>query len=78
MKEVEPIIDDGWLVGSKLSTADFYIGGFWTNVITHKPYKEDKALKDKFVSDHPNFAAYGKRFLKENENWVKNRPVATL
>ena len=78
MKEVEPIIGDGWLVGSKLSTADFYIGGFYTNVITHAPYSEHKAMKDKFVSDHPKFAAYGKRFLKENENWVKNRPVAPL
>ena len=39
MKELEPYLaGDGWLVGNKLSIADFYIGGFWTNIITHAPY----------------------------------------
>ena len=66
-----------WSCGQQQATAT---AGVPSGGSVLKPFyaAEHKEMKDKFVSDHPNFAAYGKRFLKENEQWVKNRPVAPL
>ena len=33
MKLLEGFFNDGWLVQDKLSIADFYVGGFYTNYI---------------------------------------------
>ena len=38
MNELEPFLGDGWLVGNKLSIADFYVGSYYTNVICHEPF----------------------------------------
>ena len=65
MKSLEAFLGDGWLVGNKLSIADFYIGGYYTNIITHEPNACPKEVKDKFKMDYPKFTAYGERFAKE-------------
>ena len=46
MKILEGFFNSGWLVQDKLSIADFYIGGFYTNYIWlehNSGYKKQKA-----------------------------------
>ena len=66
-----------WLVGDKLSIADFTIGGFYANTFKNPAcYTPERwaALAEKF----PNFHAYGERFVAENEKYLSSRPSAAV
>jgi glutathione S-transferase len=81
MKEIDSFLGDGWLVGDKMTIADFWIGTFYTNIINHDQLEEKLKCKDeraKFKTDFPKFAAYGERFAKENANWIKTRPLVDI
>ena len=69
---------DGFLVGDKLTIADFWVGGLYTNFMNHAAigFAADKwaACKEKY----PLFAAYGERFALENEAYLSSRPVVPI
>ena len=60
-------------MGNKLTIADFWIGGLYTNLINNpnKTFAHDKW--DKVLEDFPNFKAYGERFAKANESHMSTR-----
>ena len=72
---VEPICAKGeFLVGSKLTIADFWIGGLYTNFINNKniPYAQDKW--GTCLDNYPNFKAYGERFSEAVKGRLDSRP----
>ena len=64
---VEPILANGqYLCGENLSSADFWIGGLYTNFIAneHVGFTKERWLAS--TNDYPNFKAYGERFAAAN------------
>ena len=78
MALLEPNLDGTWLVGDKISTADFHIGGIYTN------YMNNPALgycKDEWAAtkkSYPKFCAYGERYAAENANYLASRSQVPL
>ena len=76
---VEPLCAKGeFLVGSKLTIADFFIGGLYTNYINNKnvTFAHDKwpTCLDSF----PNFKAYGERFSAAVKGRLDARPPCPI
>ena len=73
LDEINEKCKDGWLVGDKISLADFFVGGLYTNYLAneHITYGKDewKSLLDKY----PNFKGYGERYAAENAAWLASR-----
>ena len=67
--------DSGFVCGEKLTIADFWIGGFYTNYATNPMcYAPERwaALLEKY----PKFKAYGARFAEENKEYLAKRHQA--
>jgi len=66
-------LDKGFLMGDKLTIADFWVGAFYTNKMNNPlSYCPEKWAKAKL--DYPAFTAYGERFTKENAPYLSKRP----
>ena len=78
MKNVEPYLDGQWLVGDKITIADFWIGGLYTNFMNHAAlgYCADDWAKTKEA--YPKFCAYGERYAAENAAYLASRPTVPL
>ena len=80
LKVIDPYLGDGWLVGDKLSLADFFIGATYVNCMTNPKARfgvEDGKWKA-WLEANPKFDAYGKRFAAELKDYLDNRFEATL
>ena len=62
-----------WFLDENLYTVDFYIGAIWVSWVG-SPHVYDKPKFDEWAEKCPKFAAYGKRFAKINEKYLKARP----
>ena len=76
---VEPLCEKGqFLVGDKLTVADFWIGGLYTNFINNKSigFAADKfaAALDNF----PHFKAYGERFSEAVKGRLESRDAYAI
>lgn len=66
MKIVGPrIAKGGWLVGNRMSTADFYFGNIYASISTNRD-SYGRGEWAEWLKAHPGFEAYGKRFCAEN------------
>ena len=79
MEKVAPYLKNtGFLCGDKLTIADFWIGGLYTNFMNHSAIgygaTEWAAAKLKY----PAFSKYGERYLEANKAWYSSRPVMFL
>jgi len=75
---VEPLCAKGqWIVGEKLTIADFWIGGIYTNFINEKelPFAKDKWAT--CLDNFPHFKAYGEKFSEEMKVWLEYRKPVT-
>ena len=63
--------DSGSLVGENLTTADFWIGGLYTNFFKN-PLRYSPERWDALLVNYPKFAAYGERFSQANQAWLNN------
>ena len=74
MKILKPYLrENEFLIDDKLTIADFYIGGLYTNFM-----KNSKLAKVDWANvkiDFPGFVAYGERFAMANARYLKKRPV---
>lgn len=63
-----------WTCGEKITIADFFIGGIYTNWITNPnvPWGKDKYAK--LMEDHATFKAFGERFAAEVKGRLDTRP----
>jgi glutathione S-transferase len=74
MKKLLPNLGTtGFLTGDKLSVADFWIGGLYTNYFNNPKvmYAPERWAKAKV--DNPEFVAYGERFAEANKEYLKGR-----
>lgn len=75
---LEPMAAKGeWICGSKLTIADFWIGGIYTNTITNP----DIWGKEKWatcLNDFPSFKAYGERFKTAMNKRLITRPSCPI
>ena len=76
MKKIESYVkEDGWLVGDKLTMADFIFGHAYTGIVTNPRCKfgvEDGQWKA-FLEQNPKFDAYGKRFSAQLTEYLAKR-----
>ena len=74
MALLEPYLDGTWLVGDKITIADFYIGGIYTNYMNNPAlgYCKDEWANTK--KSYPKFVAYGERYAAENAKYLASRP----
>ena len=71
---IEPLCAKSkFLVGEKVTLADFWVSGLYTNVATNKLVFAPEKWAD-LLSKFPNFKAYGERFTKELEFYLASRP----
>ena len=76
---IDPLCAKGqFLVGAKLSPADFWIGGLYTNFFTNKDCSFGKDRWGALLAKFPNFKAYGERFAAANSAWLGSRPGAPI
>ena len=59
LDEINDICKDGWLVGDKITIADFFIGGLYTNYLANEHIKFGKEAWASILEKYPNFKAYG-------------------
>lgn len=64
-----------YLCGDKLSIADFFIGGIYTNYITNDSVGFAKEKWQVAADKYPNYKAYGARFAEANKKRLDNRPA---
>ena len=60
------------MVGDKLTCADFWIGGLYTNY-ANNPNCYTPERWAALLNDFPAFKAYGERFAAENKAWLDSR-----
>lgn len=78
LDRIEPLLSNGgWLVGDKISIADFWIGGLYTNYAANPAvgYGKDGEWAA-LLAKYPAFEAYGKRFAEANKEWIAKRHPA--
>ena len=78
MKTLEPYLGGTFLVGDKITVADFWIGGLYTNFMNHAEIGFGAEDWAKAKADYPKFAAYGERFAAENAAYLSSRAVAPI
>lgn len=78
MKIIGPrIAKGGWLVGNRMTTADFVFGNIYASIIqNHNSYGRTEWAG--WCKENPAFEAYGKRFCAENQVWLNKRPAYPL
>ena len=67
-----------FLVSDKLCTADFFIGGLYTNYVNNDSISFAKDQWRSCLDDYPNFKAYCVRYAAANEKWISSRPSAAI
>ena len=65
-----------WLVGNKLTLADFWIGGLYTNYFANPNVGHSKEWFAETLAKYPAFEAYGKKFAEANAEHLAKRPDA--
>ena len=80
LNHVEPLLSKGgaYLLGDNLTTADFWIGGLYTNFIANPDIGFAEERWQAVTDSYPNFKAYGERFAKANHDWISTRPSNPL
>ena len=63
----------GWLVGNRMSTADFWFGQIYASMANNRD-AYGRAEFAAFLKANPAFETYGKRFCAENQKWLDKRP----
>ena len=80
MALLEPYLDGPgtWLVGDKMTVADFYLGGVYTNYMNSASlgYCADDWANTK--KSYPKFCAYGEKYAAEVAKHLANRPAVPL
>ena len=75
LDQVEPLCAKGqFLTGDSLCTADFLVGGLYTDRFTNSGVAFGEELWPKLLEKYPNFKAYGERFAAANERYLSTRP----
>ena len=76
LQEIDPKCggDTKFLLGDKLTIADFWIGGFYTNYAANPNIDYAPERWAALLEEYPNFKAYGERFTEENKAYLKKRP----
>ena len=71
------LLRGGWLVGRKMTIADYIIGSIYTDrAVNDSCYgREEWAL---FLKKFPEFENYGKRFAAENATYLGQRPARPI
>ena len=71
---IEPICAKGeFLVGDSLTTADFWIGGLYTNFFANKAVGFAPEKWAALLELYPAFKAYGERFAASNAEYLAKR-----
>ena len=66
IKLIQPELDKGgWLVGNKLTIADYWVGKLYTDLAIN-PNSYGRAEWAAFLKKNPKFEQFGKRFFAEN------------
>ena len=65
LEEINDRCKSGWLVGNKISLADFWVGGLYTNWMNSQHAAYGKDQWPELLAKYPNFKAYGERYSKE-------------
>ena len=61
------------MAGYKLTIADFWIGGLYTNYMTNPDSFGRRQFLD-LLQYYPDFEAYGKRYAEANKDYLAKRP----
>ena len=62
-----------WIIGEKLTVADFWVGSFYCDQISNEKstyYTQYQQM----VKQFPNLVRFGEAFKKENSVWLSIRP----
>ena len=71
LTRIDPLCAKGqFLVGDKLTCADFWIGGLYTNFFNNADIGFAKDRWAAVLAKYPNFKAYGERFAAANQKWL--------
>jgi glutathione S-transferase len=73
LDEINDKCKDGWLVGDKISLADFFVGGLYTNYLANENITFGKEGWASVLEKYPNFKAYGERYAAENAQHLSTR-----
>lgn len=63
----------GFLCGEKLTIADFWIAGLYTNFINYPSLAYGKDEWAAVKAKYPAFTAYGERYAEANKTWLSTR-----
>ena len=78
MTVIKPRLDKGgWLVGNRMSTADFWYGTMYTSLIAN-PNAYGRTEFGAFLKANPSFEAYGKRFAAEHKRYLDSRQPSPI
>ena len=78
LRVCEPMCAKGeWLCGPKLTVADFWIGGMYTNLINNE-HCFGREHWDACLDEFPAFKAYGQKFAAEVKKRLESRPPAII
>ena len=68
-----PHFDGHYLVGDKLSIADFWIGGLYTNYLANPEITFGKEQFAEILAAYPAFESYGKRYADATSSYISSR-----
>lgn len=75
---LEPILSKNkFLLGDKVTLADFWLGGIYTNYAANKEIYAPERWADT-LSKFPHFKAYGERFSGEMSGYLASRPSCAV
>lgn len=73
MKFLGPRLEKGgWLVGSRMSTADFLFGNIYASIANNQN-SYGRSEWAAWLKVNTDFEKYGKRFCSENSKWLAKR-----
>ena len=75
LDEIGDRLESGWLVGDKITIADFFIGGLYTNYLANDAITFGKESWPTILEKYPKFKAYGERYAAENADYLGSRPA---
>ena len=64
-----------WMVGGRLTIADFMVGQIYTNYLANPHIVYGKEEFAAFLEANPTFKAFGERFALENKAHLDSRPA---
>jgi glutathione S-transferase len=70
-------VKGGWLVGNRMSTADFLFGNIYASIANNQnSYARSEWAA--WLKANTDFEKYGKRFCSENSKWLAKRQAYPL